>query len=192
MRIIAGEHRGRPLKALKGDVARPTTDRVREALMSTLASTRGGLGGAVVLDAFAGSGALGLEALSRAAAHATFYERDAAVLRTLSANVASLGIAETRFALCRADILKSPPRDAVSPFDIVFLDPPYAYEASRMGALLCALDEAALLAAEALISYEHAKSDDSAVVQAFGPLQWEIVSHKGYGDTAVDILRRRT
>ncbi len=74
MRIIAGEWRGRPLAAPKGTDTRPTTDRVRESLMSALASERGGFEGAVVLDAFAGSGALGLEALSRGASCAHFFE----------------------------------------------------------------------------------------------------------------------
>ncbi|MDR2721456.1 MAG: RsmD family RNA methyltransferase, partial [Coriobacteriaceae bacterium] len=76
MRIVAGEYKGRVLKAPSGQTARPTTDRVREALMSVLISARGTLDGAVVLDAFAGSGALGLEALSRGAAHVSFCEKN--------------------------------------------------------------------------------------------------------------------
>ena len=76
MRIVAGEFRGRSIEAPRGENTRPTTDRVREALMSSLYSLRGGFEGAVVLDAFAGTGALGLEALSRGARSATFYEND--------------------------------------------------------------------------------------------------------------------
>ena len=83
MRIIAGEFRGRVLKAPKGSNTRPTTDRVREALFSALASARGGLDGAIVLDAFAGSGALSFEALSRGATAAHLFERDRAALAAL-------------------------------------------------------------------------------------------------------------
>ena len=91
MRIIAGEHRGRVLKAPKGDGTRPTTDRVRESLMSMLASARGGFEGAVVLDAFAGSGALALEALSRGADRACLVERDGAAAKVVEANARLLG-----------------------------------------------------------------------------------------------------
>ena len=87
MRIIAGEFRGRTIKAPKGEGTRPTTDRVRESLMSSVNSARGGFEGAVVLDAFAGSGALGLEALSRGAANARFCERDGAAFKVVCANV---------------------------------------------------------------------------------------------------------
>ena len=128
MRIIAGEYKGRQLKAPKGDATRPTADRVREALMSALASARGGFEGAVVLDAFAGSGALGLEALSRGARYAAFCEKDASALRTLQGNIDALGLARERYAALRTDILKNPPRLAAAPFDLVFLDPPYGTE----------------------------------------------------------------
>ena len=102
MRIIAGEFRGRTLKAPKGEGTRPTTDRVREAMMSTVHSARGGFDDAVVLDAFAGSGALGLEALSRGARSVQFCERGGEALRALNANVRLLGLVvalRTRAAL---------------------------------------------------------------------------------------------
>ena len=92
MWIIAGEFRGRTLKAPKGEGTRPTTDRVREAMMSTVHSARGGFDDAVVLDAFAGSGALGLEALSRGARSVQFCERGGEALRALNANVRLLGL----------------------------------------------------------------------------------------------------
>lgn len=191
MRIIAGEYKGRVLQAPKGDATRPTTDRVREALMSTLISIRGSLEGEVVLDAFAGSGALGLEALSRGARHVTFYEKNAAALRVLRANIDSLMVAQSCYTVRHADVLKTPPRGFVAPYGLVFLDPPYALKATDMCAFLRGIDEAGLLALEALISYEHGKSADSAVEGAFDSLQWEPVSHKHYGDTTITILRRR-
>lgn len=90
MRIIAGEWRGRPLKAPQGDTTRPTADRTRETLFSMLTSRLGSFDGLVVADLFAGSGALGLEALSRGAAEAIFVEQDAAALRALRANITNL------------------------------------------------------------------------------------------------------
>lgn len=92
MRIIAGEFRGRTLLAPKGDGTRPTTDRVRESVMSTVFSARGGFEDAMVLDAFAGSGALGLEALSRGAARAVFYERAPEAVKVLQKNVEKMGL----------------------------------------------------------------------------------------------------
>jgi len=191
MRIIAGEYKGRVLQAPKGDATRPTTDRVREALMSTLISAGGSFEGARVLDAFAGSGALGLEALSRGAENAVFYEKHPAALRVLRGNITSLGILEHRYSVHPIDILKNPPQAGASAFDLLFLDPPYALKASAIKTFLEAMNAAGMLPPEALISYEHGKSFDSAVEQAFDSLQWEFVSRKHYGDIALTVLRRR-
>jgi len=190
MRIVAGEYRGRTLRAPKGQATRPTTDRVREAVMSTLASARPGLEGAAVLDAFAGSGALGLEALSRGARWAGFYEKDAEALRVLQGNIAALGLARERYAVQRADVLKSPPRSAPAAIDIVFLDPPYALAAADVIGLLAALDTAGLLAAGAIAVYEHARQSDADVAAAFDAHGWRPLSHKRYGDTTVDLFDR--
>ncbi|HMR62222.1 RsmD family RNA methyltransferase, partial [Amaricoccus sp.] len=131
MRIIAGRHRGRPLAALGGgDPAaqlRPTSDRVRESLFNLLAhgpyGTPSPPEGRRVLDLFAGTGALGLEALSRGAAQATFVENGAKALGLLRENIARLGAGEaTRLLATDATRLGSCPE---APFDLVFLDPPY-------------------------------------------------------------------
>lgn len=189
MRIIAGEHRGRPLKTVKGDTTRPTTDRVREALMSVLSSARGGFGGAVALDAFAGSGALGLEVLSRGAESAVFYERDTTAARAIVDNIATLGV-KAQARLVKGDVFKRPPTYASEPFDLVLLDPPYAVKPAEIADWLKTLDEASVLAPDAIVSYEYAKSDDSAVRKALESLQWETVSHKTYGDTSITVLRK--
>jgi 16S rRNA (guanine(966)-N(2))-methyltransferase RsmD len=127
MRIVAGTHGGRRLTAPAGRATRPTSDRVREALFSILGER---VPGARVLDLFAGTGALGLEALSRGAAQATFVDRDTAAVR---ANLAALGLdGEVR----RMDVLAFL-RGAPGPFDLVFVDPPYA-EADRFGPKLAA------------------------------------------------------
>ncbi|MDR0515232.1 MAG: RsmD family RNA methyltransferase, partial [Coriobacteriaceae bacterium] len=96
MRVIAGEFKGRPLKAPRSDTTRPTADRVREATMSSITSARGGFEGALVLDAFAGSGALGIEALSRGAAWSCFFETDRQALRALKANIEGLSLGKER------------------------------------------------------------------------------------------------
>lgn len=190
MRIIAGEFKGRVLKAPKGDATRPTTDRVREAMMSALSSARGGLGGAVVLDAFAGSGALSLEALSRGASCAHLFERDRAALAALSSNIEVLRLPVSRARVHRRDVFKDAPVRVRPPFDVVFLDPPYAYEAADVLGLVARLGEAGALADEVLVVYEHALSSSDSVDAAAAETGLALASRKKYGDTAVDILRR--
>ncbi|HWP36108.1 MAG TPA: 16S rRNA (guanine(966)-N(2))-methyltransferase RsmD [Gemmatimonadales bacterium] len=143
MRIIAGEFRGRSLKASGDRRARPTADRVREAWFSILAPH---LPGARVLDLFAGSGALGLEALSRGARHVDFVEVSKASLAALRANVALLDV-EDRVTMHREDALRFVERLAVHAFDVALADPPYrtdaaqrlaaAYRRRPFAALLC-------------------------------------------------------
>ena len=120
MRIIAGRWRGHPLAVPPGTRTRPTTDRVREAWMSVLQHD---VPGARVLDLFAGSGALGLEALSRGAAHATFVEKASAPLAALRANIARLGAESVE--VVKDDALRYAARLDAAAFDIVLADPPY-------------------------------------------------------------------
>src|SRR5690348_11838415 len=121
MRIIAGEWRGRTIEAPPGQGTRPTADRVRETLFSMLASRLGSFEGLRVADLFAGSGALGLEALSRGAANATFVERDAQALASIKRNSQKLG-AMDRVQTIGGSALALPRSE---PFDLVFADPPY-------------------------------------------------------------------
>lgn len=122
MRIIAGQFRGRTLEAPKGLATRPTADRVREALFSMLASRVGSFEGLRVADLYAGSGALGFEALSRGAEHATFVEKDPSAQAALKANAAKLGVAD-RMRILGGSALAL---QRSEPFDLVFADPPYA------------------------------------------------------------------
>jgi len=122
VRIIAGEWRGRKLVAPEGDATRPTADRTRETLFSMLLSRLGSFEGLAVGDLFAGSGALGLEALSRGAASALFVEQEPAAIRALRANIAALR-AQTRCEVRAASVLSLGPAKAV--LDVLFLDPPY-------------------------------------------------------------------
>jgi len=120
MRIIAGQWRGRPIIAPKGEATRPTADRMREALFSMLASRLGSFEELAVADLFAGSGALGLEALSRGAASCVFVEQDRAAVDALKANIAKLGAkADVR----AQSVLALPP--AAKPYDLILMDPPY-------------------------------------------------------------------
>ncbi len=122
MRIIAGEWRGRPIEAPDGAETRPTADRVRETLFSMLVSRLGSLEGLRVADLFAGSGALGLEALSRGAAEAVFVEKEAKAVQAIYRNAAKLGAGD-RAKVISGSALALPRSD---PFDLIFADPPYA------------------------------------------------------------------
>ena len=123
MRIVGGRLARRTLDAPKGDRTRPTTDRVREALFNLLGA-RLDLGGAAVADLFAGSGALGLEAISRGAARATFVERHGPTLAVARRNAEALGVGD-RATFVRADAVKTLRRGSFGPFDLVLADPPY-------------------------------------------------------------------
>jgi 16S rRNA (guanine966-N2)-methyltransferase len=131
MRIIAGQWRGRPLAAPKGDATRPTADRTRETLFSMLVSRLGSFEGLSVGDFFAGSGALGFEALSRGAASCLFVEQDEAALKVIRANGEKLGI---RPDIRQSSVLSLGPTG--KPLDLIFMDPPY-----NTGAGMVALDK---------------------------------------------------
>ena len=189
MRIIAGEFRGRRLEAPKGQGTRPTTDRVRESLMSALNSARGGFEDAVVLDAFAGSGGLGMESLSRGAATAVFCEQGREAASVIERNLRTLGLGRERARLVRGDVLKRLPMPmADGPFDLVFLDPPYALAPSEVLGFMGRLREAGLLAPAAIVSYEHDGADDDTVEALAAERSWRVFSHRRFGDTAIDLM----
>jgi 16S rRNA (guanine966-N2)-methyltransferase len=157
MRVIAGQWRGRPLVAPKGEATRPTADRMREALFSMLTSRLGSFEELAVADLFAGSGALGIEALSRGAASCLFVEQDKPALDALRANIATLGAtgAEVR----AGSVLALGP--ARAPLDLILMDPPYG-----TGAAVVALDKLARLgwvSPATWISVETAKIEDVVV-----------------------------
>ena len=180
MRVIAGALRGRLLRAPAGITTRPTADRVREAIFDVLGSLCS-LDGLSVLDLFAGSGAMGIEALSRGAAHAWFVERDAAALGAIRANLAALGL-EDRVTVVRADARRwlaeararaGQPAD-VRAFDVALVDPPYHF--GDWGDLLEDLD-ASLAVLESARPVPAAK-------------RWETLRSKRYGGTLVTVVRR--
>lgn len=180
MRVIAGVLRGRRLRAPRGRDTRPTPERVREALFSML----GDLAGCRVLDLYAGSGALAIEALSRGATHAVLVERGRAALAALRENLRSTNVSHC----CRvvaADVGESVGLvRQLGPFDLVFVDPPYADVTT--GRLTQVLDRllapGTVVADEGRLVVEHAARDERPALQA---VQW--VRTRGYGDTAVSL-----
>ena len=172
MRVVAGRYGGRRLDAPRGRATRPTADRVREAVFSML----GPLAGLRVLDLFAGSGALGIEALSRGAAAAVFVEHDARAAGTVRRNLAALGL---EAAVHRRDVLAFL-AEAHDGFDFVFLAPPYS-SARRLGGPLSERLPA-VLAPNARIVSESPTRDPLA-------LTLPLVTERAYGDTRIAIHR---
>jgi len=184
VRVVSGRWKGRPIAAPRGGDTRPTSDRVREALFSALVSRLGSdLSGARVLDAYAGTGALGLEALSRGATHAVFGERDRSALGTLRANIDALG-AGAIATVVPGDITVAARHGRVpgGPFTLLFLDPPYRIDAATVQGLLTDLHAEGALEADVIAVWEH-----DARAAASWPEGWSEIVRKTYGTTAVSI-----
>jgi 16S rRNA (guanine966-N2)-methyltransferase len=184
MRIVAGKHRGRRIAAPPGDAVRPTSERAREALFNILAHGRFGPGpifeDARVLDVFAGTGAFGLEALSRGARFATFIENDRDARETLAANIKTLGEgARTRLLVADAT---TPPRSD-GPYDLVFLDPPY--RSGLAAPALEALSRAGWLGPGALVIVELAAREDFEPPSGF-----DLLEERRYGAGRLVFLKR--
>jgi 16S rRNA (guanine(966)-N(2))-methyltransferase RsmD len=158
MRIIAGEFKGRTLDSPAWPGLRPTSDRLRETLFNVLAPV---VRGARFLDGYAGTGAVGIEALSRGAAHVTFVEQDARAAGLITANLSRCGTAD-RHAIIRVGFARAAASARPVPFDIIFLDPPYG-----SATLIEALDAAApLVRAETRLVIEHARRDEAPATHA--------------------------
>jgi 16S rRNA (guanine966-N2)-methyltransferase len=173
VRVVAGSARGRRLEAPEGERTRPTGDRVREAVFNSLHSL-GAVEGATVVDLYAGSGALGIEALSRGAAHVTFADTDRRAIAAIEANLAATGLAE-QATVVRADAESVVGRAVAEGrrWDLALLDPPYAFEGW--------IDLLAGFPADLVV----VESDRS--IQP-GP-GWGVVRERRYGSTLVAVLR---
>lgn len=178
MRIIAGAWRARPIEAPPGQSTRPTADRVRETLFSMLTSRIGSFEELRVADLFAGSGALGLEALSRGAKSALFVESDERALAVIRRNAQKLGASE------RIDILKGSafalPRS--DPFDLIFADPPYARGAGT--ALVASVEKAGWLARGGWLSIETSRGDEPQAGS------FEVAAARQTGRALLTLMRR--
>ncbi|MEV5511247.1 16S rRNA (guanine(966)-N(2))-methyltransferase RsmD [Streptomyces orinoci] len=153
-RVIAGAAGGRRLAVPPGTGTRPTSDRAREGLFSTWTSLLGSLRGTRVLDLYGGSGAVGLEALSRGAAHTLLVEADARAVKVIRQNVRTVGLPGAEVRPGRAEQLAAAPAPPGGPYDIVFLDPPYAVTDDELREILLTLAAGGWLAEEALITVE--------------------------------------
>jgi len=176
MRIIAGRWRGRPLAVPKGMVTRPTADRTREALFSMLASRIGSFEALAVADLFAGTGALGLEALSRGAARCTFVDQDRAAIEALRTNVAKLGANADIRAQSVASL-----GPVSQPYDLLLMDPPYATGGG--GALIERLTRLGWVQAGSWASVETGRDEQ---VSASG---WTIEAERVHGKAKLTLLR---
>ncbi|HEY2510757.1 MAG TPA: 16S rRNA (guanine(966)-N(2))-methyltransferase RsmD [Polyangiaceae bacterium] len=183
MRITGGELRSRALKAPKGHDTRPTSDRVREALFSILTARGGVLAGARVLDLYAGTGALGLEALSRGAAAAVFVERSREALAVLRANIASLGVGD-RAVVVGAAVEKAEKVLRDSSFGLVFADPPYADVKSGVATRALEAMVVPRLEPAGLVVLEHASRDPAPPLARLA-----LEESRTYGDTCVTFYR---
>ncbi|RKN76582.1 16S rRNA (guanine(966)-N(2))-methyltransferase RsmD [Streptomyces klenkii] len=152
-RVIAGTAGGRRLAVPPGTGTRPTSDRAREGLFSTLESLLGTLHGTRVLDLYGGSGAVGLEALSRGAAHVLLVESDARAVRTIRENVRTLGLPGAEVRAGKAEQTVAGPAPA-APYDVVFLDPPYAVTDEALREILLTLRTGGWLADDVLVTVE--------------------------------------
>ena len=180
MRIVGGAYRGRALVAPKGQSTRPAADRARQAMFDVLehASWSPGLHGARVIDLFAGSGALGLEALSRGAAHCVFVDRDRAALEAIADNLKSLGVERERYEVLRSDAASARLNGV---FDLVLLDPPYGkgMAATALAGL------AGKLAPDALVVVERGAAEPPLSASGYA-----LLDERRWGVAKVAFLRR--
>lgn len=178
MRIVAGQWRGRKIQAPAGETTRPTSDRTRETLFSMLVSRLGSFEGLSVADLFAGSGALGLEALSRGAASCVFVEQDPAAIRALRANIAALRAAD-QCDVRAASVLALGPVKA--PLDLILLDPPYGSGAGSVA--LDKLQRLGWVGPASWISLETAVNEEPKIKGL------EMVAERKVGKARITLLR---
>lgn len=182
MRIVAGRFRGAALEAPRGDATRPTSDRLRENVFNVLAhSYPEALDETRVLDLFAGSGALGLEALSRGARTCLFVEEASAARAAIRANVEALGLTGAT-KIFRRDATRLGPAGTIAPFDLVFADPPYRKGLGEKA--LAAARDGGWLVPGALVLLEEDARADVAGIDGF-----ELVDRRGVGDSQVLFYR---
>jgi 16S rRNA (guanine966-N2)-methyltransferase len=184
MRVIAGSAKGTRLVRAPAGV-RPVSDRVREGLFSSL---EGRIDGARVLDLYAGTGAVGIEALSRGAEHATFVDRAPQAVACVRENLRRSGLQE-RAAVFRSEVRRFFERRPEAPgFDLVFLDPPYETGPAELDPVLAALAEKPLLREGFTVALSRGSRSSNGVI----PLHWVVARRLSYGDSVVTLFRSRS
>lgn len=184
MRVIAGKAKGHSLTAPRGLDIRPTSDRAKEAIFNILGDT---VREADVLDLYAGTGSLGIEALSRGGRLAVFVDHDQRALKSLDQNLKKTGL-EEQTQVFKADViqvLKSLQKDKRQ-FDLIFLDPPYRIDLAVLERVLSSLGRFNLLTQRGKIVLEHSSRNDISI-----PKELELVDKRKYGDTAWTILKAK-
>jgi len=183
MRIVGGEYRSRLISMPKGVDIRPTQDKVRQAIFNILRN----ISGLKVLELFAGSGASGIEAVSRGASDVTFVDNNLICIETIRSNLESLTIPESKYELIHANALSIFPRleKGGYRFDLVFLDPPYYKNIARK--CLINMDSYDILTSHSLVVVEHFKKDNLNI--DLHNLVFE--KERGYGDTIISIFRKK-
>lgn len=187
MRVVGGIWKGRVIDAPPGRETRPTTDRTRESIASSVLSFFDlSLEGVRMLDAFAGSGAFGIEMLSRGAAYCTFIDADRRSIQVVKKNLAGLKVPPTQYRIVCADTYKSADTLAVQGtfFDLVFLDPPYATSAEKVGRLVTSLHDAECARMGTIVVYERSASAPQLDLPFL-----ELVRTKKLGETSIDYYR---
>ena len=185
MRILGGNFKGKNLPTLDAKGCRPAMAKVRQALFDMLAARLGSLEGSRVLDVYAGSGSLGMEAASRGAGFVAFIERDKALARRISQNCALLGLSGRQVAVLNQDALKILAKPPGQAYDLVFVDPPYGQE--LLAPTLELLDGRGWLAQEAMVVAEV----ESRLEVANWPASLELELDRAYGQTRIYAWKRK-
>jgi len=182
MRIIGGDYRGRKLTPPANNDIRPTTDRMRETIFNILGHAADGFEGKNILDVFAGTGALGLEALSRGASHAAFFDKSRQALQVIKKNIALLSTEEKTTIACITS-----PKFPLLPraYDIIFIDPPYHLDI--IPETLLSLEDKGYLADDCLIVVEHSAKNNIVY-----PDFLEVIRDKAYGEAHVSFLQKKS
>ena len=183
MRIIGGEYKSRSIAMPRGVEMRPTQDKIREAIFNIL----GDINGKKVLELFAGSGAFGMEAISRGAGSVAFVDNNFRCIQTIKSNLKSLGVSDSRYSVIKTNALNfsAKLKPVSEKFDIIFLDPPYYMNMAKK--CLINMDSCDIVSPVGLIIVEHFKKDalDTELER------FVFVDERRYGDTVVTILRRK-
>lgn len=186
MRIVGGTWRNRTFDTPEGRATRPTTDRMRESIASTVLAAQGlDLSDCSVLDAFAGSGAVGLELLSRGARSCTFCERDRKTSALIRRNCQKMGAGEAVWRVLCGDVFRLAERGLWgAPFSVVFLDPPYAMDAREVARLVEALGETGQLASDGLVLYERSNRGEELPLTGA-----RLIRTRKMASSCIDLLR---
>lgn len=192
MRIVSGIYKGHTIKAPQGQDTRPTTDRVRESIISSIISRTGELNELYIVDVFAGSGALGLECISRGAKYCTFCDLSKQATNIIKSNISSLKIDNSEAKAISVDIFRSGIPRAMHPYDVVLLDPPYKIGADEVFTIISSAIEKQIIDTDALIVYEYSSTSNLEVASVIEEKGYTVLSHKTYGSTSVDIISARS